>query len=875
MAVREDKTKLLAALLKRDDLDINEVDPFGLTALQYAIELNRPDLVKQLLQGKADLNNLVQEGKKVSALEFAMNPKTGSINKDIVALLLDPKLCSLPEKAIQDKIIKRLLINIEIPYLTSRPSDGDLIMLCDLFMKAGIMPEDQKQAKELCVFSLECDFEDITLFYLKKNIFSLPNLHTLLKTALKHNSPEVVHEFIKAGLSLANPDDSMLSLALRYKQFSVVEQILKTQPVFKKNDLPLLFEWALNHQDYDLAARLLRENPVRNLTKNVDWFYLQVLSTGSEDLLNLLMEKQGSLIKKIRDQDSYLNFLSYACLGGNINIIHQLLELEKRSGFNHNNLVLSDILKHSKNPTDALFALIQSKDHLEPDFQYEHFIIDTLISSNHIPGSDQLLMNILKKYGIGSIQSADDDFLLKLIVYVARDERKELFAEIIKSSVDEETKKNCLIMGCMSSIPNHSVSCLDICVDHGIDINLPDPSDGKYNLVDAFEQHSWAVLRRLLELNPDDLHLLDLLNTVAQSWSNDQHLDEETSLVLLKLFKDSHIPVDEIVDVNRILCKAMRKGFFKFADSLLDYIQENPAPYINKKYNNISPVCYSFNDKSGHLLERLVALGAKLDVKNKKNLTPLSEAVLSEDEFIVKLLLKYDLQLEALQQGLSLAIELNNANIVDLITNALVKKPDLLIKTPPLEYVNADGDTPLIHAIKTKCYDIALNLAKKGASLNAHDAAQKNTAFLLMIADKDCLFLREFLLCHQHIDLEIRNHQGDNPLSILINSDDRVNDFKDVHQAGADLNTTDRDGRSLLYLALIRGDFSLIEYMLDHGAKLLPTEGSDLLSFVKQIHDDELIAFVEKRENKVLESFPIIDFSHAHSSNNPKHKTLD
>tara|TARA_Y100001954_G_scaffold226335_1_gene268045 strand:- start:3111 stop:6092 length:2982 start_codon:yes stop_codon:yes gene_type:complete len=225
-------------------------------------------------------------------------------------------------------------------------------------------------------------------------------------------------------------------------------------------------------------------------------------------------------------------------------------------------------------------------------------------------------------------------------------------------------------------------------------------------------------------------------------------------------------------------------------------------------------------------LQERINLGADVNSVGEDGKTAIMFAIEKKDFELIKFLVKKgaDLSLKssAGRNVLDFAANARNSRIKGFILDQLLinlKKFSSInhfnsakIKTlaemgTSLKYLNNDGDTLLISAIKNEDQSLFIFLMKKGANI-----LQKNKKGLTVfdvIKTSKLTKLKAFLEKNQ-LSFELQgylNHETYNSEKI-----------KELINKGADVNTVNKQRNSILIMAVLKKDVELIKFLLSKGA---------------------------------------------------------
>jgi ankyrin repeat protein len=228
----------------------------------------------------------------------------------------------------------------------------------------------------------------------------------------------------------------------------------------------------------------------------------------------------------------------------------------------------------------------------------------------------------------------------------------------------------------------------------------------------------------------------------------------------------------------------------------------------------------SENFKAGdeNLLPVLIKKGADVNVINKANVTPLVSMIFANSTKGVKILLDASAKTDITFPGsydtpITLAIrhgvEHKNIQILDLFIKAAAD----------VNFKNAMGDTPLIASIIWKSPEMMRMLIEAGADPNSSNLKMRSPLHAAII--REDIELTEYLL-DVGVKIDARTMNGDTPLLTAIKFDPvylakNINRLIDL---GANVNLTDNEKKSPLYLAAELNNPALIQRLIGAGAAI-------------------------------------------------------
>ena len=277
--------------------------------------------------------------------------------------------------------------------------------------------------------------------------------------------------------------------------------------------------------------------------------------------------------------------------------------------------------------------------------------------------------------------------------------------------------------------------------------------------------------------------------------------------------------------------------------------------HINRRYDNKgNTLLIKAVDKNDiKMIEKLVAIGADLNIKNKYGNTALYEAIRNHNIKIVQFLINADANLNlqiTKNYGTALheAVEFGFVNV----ENKIIKK--IIEAGVNLDIQNKSGDTPLHLAVKNYCkptydllvisnnsydynqainnnsYEIIKLLIGAGANPNIHSTDRSSTSMtpLNWLAQNYKYQAAQLLITHG-ADVNLQDEFGNAALHNLVLHINGFNGFENPEEyekislmvrllidAGADVNHQDESGRRPLDLAyrwLRRGSHDVVKHL--------------------------------------------------------------
>ncbi len=226
------------------------------------------------------------------------------------------------------------------------------------------------------------------------------------------------------------------------------------------------------------------------------------------------------------------------------------------------------------------------------------------------------------------------------------------------------------------------------------------------------------------------------------------------------------------------------------------------------------------NPQRAQIALKLINMGAKIhQVKPGECSELLSGAVMTGNQ---------ELANKVLQAGLNV-----NRNKTFKPPTAPNHLGDYYGTTPPLSIAAMEGNNAMIEF-----------LLKQGANVNAIDDADGTTPLMHAIQQQHADTAK--LLISKGANVNAQSHSKETPLMIAVIY--RLNNelITSLIQAGADVNANVKEGSPVLARAIMTGDIANVKTLLIHGARLNPKSkyGSELLENAIYGHNPELVKFL-------------------------------
>ena len=320
------------------------------------------------------------------------------------------------------------------------------------------------------------------------------------------------------------------------------------------------------------------------------------------------------------------------------------------------------------------------------------------------------------------------------------------------------------------------VGVVGLLIEKGVELEARD-EHGETSLFTAIKHQHEQVVKHLI-ISGADLHA--------------QNNNQDTPLHLASLLNNAKIvqlllerkPGADLEARNNTQQTPIHHASFIGNTKIVQLLLERKANIEARDHNGETPLFKAIEFGHDQVAEELIISGANLEIRNVFQETPLHFASL-----------------------------LNNTKIVQLL---LERKPNLH------EAKDRDGNTPLFKAIFAGLEQVAEQLIMSGADLTTRNNHQHG---LLQLAS--CMGNTKIvqLLLERKPNLEAIDDDGDTPLcdAIIWGHYEIV---KLLHGAGASLNATSKNGKTLLHKAassncLSREDNKrIVEFLLENKANI-------------------------------------------------------
>ncbi len=314
----------------------------------------------------------------------------------------------------------------------------------------------------------------------------------------------------------------------------------------------------------------------------------------------------------------------------------------------------------------------------------------------------------------------------------------------------------------MRSVAKNRLKMTQFLINNGADIRLTDSygttalmiasREGYYDIANLLIQYSNSRILRLISLGQRGYQL------------NDRDL---------KYWLDcANINARDVYEKSSALMNALEYHHFDIVNLLLDQqiiIDVNLA----NVYGN-TPLILAVRDNNMEIIEKLIEKGAKVDQKNRNEVTALMVAV--------------------------------NNNYTD-------KAKFLLDHGADINTRDSDGESALIMAINRGNLPMIRWLVKEGADVNVVNRRGKGALFLAAYRDEDMV---RFLI-NSGAEVDIADEHEETALMVATQKG-KLEIARLLIDNGADVNKKNLLGGSALEFAASRGDLELVKLLLNNGA---------------------------------------------------------
>lgn len=152
-----------------------------------------------------------------------------------------------------------------------------------------------------------------------------------------------------------------------------------------------------------------------------------------------------------------------------------------------------------------------------------------------------------------------------------------------------------------------------------------------------------------------------------------------------------------------------------------------------------------------------------------------------------------------------------------IMSNNYQKLSQLISKKINLNFIDDDGDTPLMWAATLGQYKITKLLIENGCQINYMNSEKDSALYCAIQANK--INIVELLLKH-NVDLNLKYHSDNNALLIAANHNRKKIIELLLNTKKIDVNETNIIGETALNIAVIKNSKKIIKILIDAGADL-------------------------------------------------------
>ena len=217
----------------------------------------------------------------------------------------------------------------------------------------------------------------------------------------------------------------------------------------------------------------------------------------------------------------------------------------------------------------------------------------------------------------------------------------------------------------------------------------------------------------------------------------------------------------------------------------------------------------SVESGSGDSAKVLIEAGARVNIVNDNNLSPLHLAATHGVADIAKILLDHEAEVDTVnsadQTPLHAACGHGNVDMVDL----------LLEHEAEIEHRDKDGMTPLLTAVKFGHVTVLKKLLHHGALVTVIDKDDRSPLYLA--AERNHMKCLRTLVKTSSIDwLMRRNDRWDNTAIHVASSGGNLDIVMALIEAGAQIDNKNEDEQTPVHLAAKHGRLKVLKYILGH-----------------------------------------------------------
>ncbi|ORX61211.1 ankyrin [Piromyces finnis] len=845
----DEKMNYMKYILQKD-IDINIVDKYKKSAIEYAYELNSLSIIQLLLDNGAIFNN------KLKDLIITNDIDDNSIL--LIKLLMNKNVITNTDKLFKNAIDENLLPSFKLLV------DHDTITNSELILRYAIEYGDILFVEYLAKYNINYFTNDVIKEIIYKNKFNL--LKMLIPKYLKVN----------------RENENDLIYAIESENKKIVQYLIncgadinKCYLIDKKKCVPLMI--AIKNENINMIKFLIEigassRNKIKNNSETLIFKYQNI------NILKYLYNK-GIKICKFKDNSSYaIKFYIDSKLYNNSQNYLENKDIDYIEINNDNKDTLIELMWNSKPVCE--YTEKEQYEILYKSVQNENIntikeLIDYGININEIydNGDTSLIYSIkcenieMIKFLIenGANPNRENDFGRTPISYAIEKENLSILKYLIENGAKFDTTNNKILL---FAITLGNLDIIQYLIDSGANVNKCS-NHGTTPLIYTIERNHEELVEFLIDnganTNERDYYghtpiikaivvgNATIVKQLLNHGANVNEMDNSSNLPLITAIKNKNIDIIKI---------------------LIDYgVNTNESD----KYG-ITPLIYSIKDANINIIKLLIKSGIDVEKKDASGETPLIYAIKGGNINVVKCLIKggTNLNKEDLlgNKPLVVAYKYNNTDIIKCLiengandstnnksinmsefnvsenifslfesnplilkdTNKYENKNHLsvlslinAIKREDIEKIknlidsgvdinrrNLDGCTPLFYAVKTGNLEITKYIIECGAYLNLMDRyGYTPLSHAIKIGSLEIV---KYLI-EKEIDINVINEYGYTPLIYAIKKED-IDIIKYLVKNGANINEIDKNVYTPLFYAIKKRNFEIIKYLIHHGADI-------------------------------------------------------
>ncbi|PQE22096.1 Ankyrin repeat-containing domain protein [Rutstroemia sp. NJR-2017a BVV2] len=222
---------------------------------------------------------------------------------------------------------------------------------------------------------------------------------------------------------------------------------------------------------------------------------------------------------------------------------------------------------------------------------------------------------------------------------------------------------------------------------------------------------------------------------------------------------------------------------------------------------------------NGQVSEFLLQNSADVNAVDKRGWTPLMRAAYWKGVDAVKVLLKYqanlDLQTDDGKTALHVATNKENSTIVELLLKAHA----------PINKQDSGGDTALHYAARSGASSVAKILLDHGPDINVKNNDGATILHFGATSGHSDVFDIILSDLSKDVDFDTQDNNGRTPLHYAAKSGSKYA-VENLLIKGANIDSRDDQGRTPLHLAIVDGETETMKLLLEKGAKIEARDGT-------------------------------------------------